>query len=114
MSMDSELQKEKAEWALRAARAARTRSRSSRWTLETAVFLFAILIMTVILLFEGLGTVVVAPIAFFGLIMVWVVGWREGKQLYDQYYIEEMAKYDQAIRKTVPARVQEPEVRERA
>lgn len=109
MSMDSELQRERAEWALQAARAARSRARSSRWTLETAVFLFAILIMTVILLFEGLGTAVVAPVAFFGLIGVWVVGWREGKQLYDQYYIEEMAKYDQNLGRAVPARVQGPE-----
>ena len=73
---------------------ARQRADSARWTLETAVFLFTVNIITMILLFEGIGTVVVGPVAFFGLVMVWIVGSRQGKKLYGQFYIEELLKYD--------------------
>ena len=61
------------------------------------MFLFGILILILILLFEGVATEIVAPVGFFGLIMVWVVGWRQGKQLYSQFYVEEMSKYQQEL-----------------
>ena len=82
-----------------AARRASARSRNARWDLDVAVFLFAILIIVIILLFQGVGIEVVAPVAIFGLGMVWLVGWRRGKQLYESFYDEEMARLEKELGK---------------
>ena len=82
-----------------AARRARERARTARWDLDVAVFLFAVLIIVVILLFQRIGIEIVAPVAIFGLAMVWLVGWRRGRQLYDSFYTEELAKLDQNLEK---------------
>ncbi len=75
-----------------AAQRAGERSRAARWDLDVAIFLFAVLIIVVILLFEGIGIEITAPVALFGLAMVWLVGWRRGRQLYGNFYVEELAK----------------------
>ncbi len=93
-----------------AARRAGARARNARWDLDVAVFLFAVLIIVIILLFQGVGIEVVAPIAIFGLAMVWLVGWRRGKQLYEGYYQEELSKLVRGMakkQKPVEARVEE-------
>ena len=103
-------------------RHARERARVARWDLNVAVFLFAVLIIVIILLFQGIGVEVVAPVAIFGLAMVWLVGWRRGRQLYRDFYQEEMEvrllelerkkksegkeAIDQAIEETVEEKVQ--------
>jgi len=100
-----------------AARRARERARSARWDLNIAVFLFAVLIIIIILLFEEIGVVVVAPVAVFGLAMVWLAGWRRGRQLYQGFYEEELSSLlealeskeklvDEAIEETVEEKVQ--------
>jgi hypothetical protein len=75
-----------------AAHRARERARIARWDLDVAVFLFVVLIIVIILLFENVGIEIVAPVALFGLVMVWLVGWRRGKQLYAGFYEEELTK----------------------
>lgn len=93
-----------------AARKAAARARVARWDLDVAVFLFAVLIIVIILLFQGIGLEVVAPIALFGLVMVWLVGWRRGRQLYDGFYKEELAKLEQGLakeRKTMAEEIEE-------
>ena len=82
-----------------AARRASARARNARWDLDVAVFLFAVLIIVIILLFQEIGIEVVAPVAIFGLGMVWLVGWRRGKQLYESFYDEEMAKLERELEK---------------
>ncbi len=42
-----------------------------------------------------MGIEIVAPIAIFGLAMVWLTGWRRGKQLYRRFYDEELAELKQ-------------------
>lgn len=73
---------------------ARERARTGRWDLNIAIFLFAILIIVIILLFQGMGLEIVAPIAVFGLAMVWLVGWRQGRQLYERFLEEELMKLE--------------------
>jgi len=93
-----------------AARRARDRARNARWDLNVAIFLFAILILIIILAtYTKMGIEVVAPIAIFGLAMVWLTGWRRGKQLYQGFYDEELAKREQElkIKKTVEGTVEE-------
>jgi len=75
-----------------AARRAGIRAREARWDLDIAVFLFAVLILVIILgTYTEMGIEVVAPVALFGLVMVWFVGWRRGRQLYQSFYEEELA-----------------------
>ena len=81
-----------------AAQRAMVRARAARWDLDVAVFLFAILIIIIVLLFQDIGVEIVAPIAIFGLSMVWLVGWRRGRQLYARFYEEELSKIDHEIR----------------
>jgi len=73
---------------------AQDRARSARWDLNIAIFLFAVLIIIIILLFQGITLEVVAPIAVVGLAMVWLVGWRQGRQLYERFLEEELAKLE--------------------
>ncbi len=79
-----------------AARRARARATTARWDLDVAVFLFGVLVIVIILLFQGIGTEIVAPVAVFGLAMVWLVGWRRGRQLYQLFYTEELSKLEQS------------------
>jgi len=84
-----------------AARRARDRANGARWNLDIAVFLFAVMIIIIILLFQEIGLEVVAPIAVFGLAMVWLVGWRRGGQLYQRFYAEELSKLELELKKVV-------------
>jgi hypothetical protein len=83
---------------LRAARHATERARIARWDLDVAVFLFVVLIIVIILLFQDIGLEIVAPVALFGLIMVWVVGWRRGKRLYRNFYEEELIRLERELK----------------
>ncbi len=82
-----------------AATRAKVRARIARWDLNVALFLFAVLIIVMILLFQEIGIEVVAPIALFGLAMVWLVGWRRGRELYKTFYDEELDKMEQELEK---------------
>jgi hypothetical protein len=81
-----------------AIRRARERARIARWDLDVAVFLFVVLIIVIILLFQDIGIGIVSPVAIFGLIMVWVVGWRRGQQLYRSFYEEELVRLGREIK----------------
>ena len=80
-----------------AARKAAQRSRVARWDLDVAVFLFAVLIIVIILLFQDVKVEIVSPIALFGLVMVWLVGWQRGRQLYKSFYQEELARLERTL-----------------
>ncbi len=91
-----------------ATRVARDRARNARWDLNIAIFLFAVLILVIILVtYTKMGIEVVAPVALFGLAMVWLVGWRRGKQLYPRFYKEELLKLEQELKQTVKGTVKE-------
>ncbi len=82
-----------------AASRAKVRARNAKWDLNIAIFLFAVLIIVIILLFQDIGIQVVAPIALFGLVRVWLVGWRRGRELYKTFYDEELAQLEQELEK---------------
>ena len=86
---------------------ARDRANAARWNLDIAVFAFAVLIIVIILLFQEIGIAIVAPVALFGLAMVWLAGWRRGRQLYPRFYDEELSKLKQELKKTVKEAVEE-------
>ena len=84
-----------------AAQKAKEKARMARWDLDIAVFLFAVLIIVIILLFQEVGIEIVAPVAIVGLILVWLAGWRRGENLYQRLYNEELAKLDRDLKKTI-------------
>ncbi len=90
------------------AQRARDRAKAAMWNLDVAVFLFAVLILVIILgTYTEMGIEVVAPVAIFGLAMAWLVGWRNGKQLYPRFYDEELSKLAQELKTTVKEAVEE-------
>jgi DNA-binding CsgD family transcriptional regulator len=70
---------------------ARDKANMAKWDLNIAIFLFAVLIIVMILLFQGVGIGITAPVAVFGLAMIWLEGWRREKKLYKFFYEEELA-----------------------
>jgi len=89
------------------AQTARDRANAKRWDRDVTVFFFAILDIVIILQFQGIGIVVVAPAAICGLAMGWLMGWRKGKQLYERFYNEDLLKLEQAIvEETIEDKVQ--------
>ena len=90
-----------------AAQRARDRAKAAMWNLDVAVFLFAVVIIVMTLQFQGIGIEVAAPVATFGLGMAWLVGWRNGKQLYPRFYDEELSKLAQELKTTVKEAVEE-------
>jgi len=86
---------------------ARDRAKAATWNLDIAVFLFAILIIIIMLLFQDISIEIVAPVALFGLAMVWLEGWRRGRQLYQRYYYDELLKLRQETESTVKTTVEE-------
>ena len=81
----------------RASRRAAARARVARWDLDVAVFLFVVLILVIILLFQGIGIEIVAPVALFGLVVVWLVGWKRGRKLYQSFYDEEVVRLEREL-----------------
>lgn len=86
-----------------AIRKAKDRAASGRWDLNVAIFLFAVLIIVIILLFQDVGIEIVAPVAIFGLAMVWLVGWRRGRQLYVHFLEEEITAAKRGVDQTMVA-----------
>jgi hypothetical protein len=53
--------------------------------------------LVIILLFQGISVNIVSPVAIFGLGVVWLIGWRRGRQLYQGFYTEELTKLVQEL-----------------
>ena len=77
---------------------AKEKARSARWDLNVAVLAYAILAAIVLLRFEGIAIEIVAPIAVFGFGMIWLIGWRRGKQLYKLFCNEELDQLQELLR----------------
>ena len=80
---------------------AKDRANAARWDLDIAVFAFAVLIITVILLFQGVRLEITAIAAVAGLAMVWLAGWDRGRKLYDRFYDEEIRQLRLELKMTV-------------
>jgi hypothetical protein len=86
---------------------AKDRARTARWDLNIAVFLFAVLIIVIILLFQNVPLEIVAPVAIFGLGMVWLTGWRQGRQLFERYCEEELSRLEYERTRQVEETIEE-------
>ncbi len=90
--MDDEAKVRAARSGELAAESAKERAQIAKWDINIAVFLFGVLIIVLILLFEGFGAEVVGPIAAVGLGLFWLAGWRRGRQLYRHFLNEELMR----------------------
>jgi hypothetical protein len=57
-------------------------------------FLYAVLIIVLILASQGIAIEVSAVVAIFGLSIGWIAGWRRGRRLYQRYYRGELARLE--------------------
>ena len=96
-----------AEMERTATQRARDRANTARWDLDIALLLIALLIVIIILLFQEIGIAIVAPIAFFGLSMVWLMGWRRGRQLFQRFYNEELLRLKRELKMAVQEVIEE-------
>ncbi len=71
---------------------ARYKADIAKWGLGIAILLFGILITIIILVSQGIGIDVVAPLAILGLATVWFMGWRRSIQLYQRFYTNELLR----------------------
>jgi len=92
---------------------ARSKTNIAKWGLNIAVFLFATLIIIIILISQGIGINIVAPLAILGLAASWFVGWRRGRQLYQRFYAEALSSLQQEPSKEAAALVAQLTSREK-
>ena len=74
---------------------ARDRANVAKWGLNLAIFSYAILITIIILVSQGIGLNIVATLAVSGLVALWIIGWRQGSQLFQRFYTEELSGLQQ-------------------
>ncbi|MFC1952971.1 J domain-containing protein [Chloroflexota bacterium] len=77
----------------KAVQRAKDRANQSKWDLDTAIFLFGILAIVFILIYQGIGIWITAPVATVSLILVWFVGFKKARQSYKLYFPEELKRY---------------------
>ncbi len=75
-----------------AALRARDSANTAKWDLNVAIFLFAVLIVVMMMSFGEAPLEAVAPVAVIGLAMAWFMGRQKGKKLYRRLYEEELSR----------------------
>lgn len=93
--------KARTEMERRAEQKAIERARTARWDLDVAAFFFSIMLLVIILMFEGIAIEFVALAAIGGLVMGWLMGWAKGKQRYKHFYEEELSRLEQEMDEAV-------------
>ncbi|MFC1953885.1 hypothetical protein ACFLWR_07170, partial [Chloroflexota bacterium] len=72
------------------------KAKTRAWTTDLVAFLFTILLIIIILRFEGIRIEISALVAIFGLSMGWIAGWRQANKLlpvcYDEEFQEQVRK----------------------
>ncbi|MFC1965835.1 response regulator transcription factor [Chloroflexota bacterium] len=91
---------------------ARSKTNVAKWGLNSVIFLFALLIIIIILISRGIGTNIIATLAILGLGVVWLTGWRRGKVLYRSFYTEELSNLQQKPSKEAATLVEQLTPRE--
>jgi len=72
-----------------------------RWNRDVTVFAFSILIIVIILIYNEVMMEIVATIAILGLVLIWIMGWLQGKKLFEQTYDEELLKLQQEVKNLI-------------
>ena len=93
--MNESQEREHSNIEILATQIAQSKTNVARWGLNSVILLFALLIIIIILVSQGIGTNIVGPIAILGLGIVWLTGWRRGKLLYQNFYTQELSNLQQ-------------------
>ncbi len=62
----------------------------AKWSLNVAIFSYAILGTIIILVSLGIRFNIVATLATLGLVVIWLRGWKQGNHLGQRFYAEEL------------------------
>ncbi len=81
-----------------AGRRAMERAQAAKWDIDVAAFYFAILILVIILVYQGIRIEIVAAAAVTGIVMGWLIGWIKGKQKYHRFYDEELLELELGLK----------------
>lgn len=81
-----------------AGRRAMERAQAAKWDIDVAAFYFAILILVIILVYQGIRIEIVAAAAVTGIVMGWLIGWIKGKQKYHCFYDEELLELELGLK----------------
>lgn len=81
-----------------AGRRAMERAQAAKWDIDVAAFYFAILILVIILVYQGIKIEIVAAAAVTGVVMGWLIGWIKGKQKYHRFYDEELLELELGLK----------------
>jgi len=72
---------------------ARDRATTLRWNANILILVSINFITVVILTLQGANSVIVAPVAVFGLLLVWVVSWLQAQRMEKRFFRQEMQSY---------------------
>ena len=91
---------------------ARSKTNVAKWDISILVFLFAVLVIIIILTSLEIDTQILASVAIIGLAAVWLVGWRRGTRLFPHYYAEALSNLRQEPGKEATALIKQLTSRE--
>lgn len=76
------------------------RANVGMWDLNVAAFMFAVLVLVIILVtYTNMGVEVVGSVGILGLLVAWFAGRRRGRRLRQHFYDEELLNLEQELRK---------------
>jgi Ca2+/Na+ antiporter len=93
MQEDTEVRWIHPETRKRAALNAKYAANTAKWNLNSAIFLFGIIILVIILAMLRVNVWLNGIVAFTGLFLVWVTGQRKAKKLFRHYFEWELARH---------------------
>jgi DNA-binding CsgD family transcriptional regulator len=70
---------------------------SLRWNVKTLIFVYAVLIIVIILTILGLNSLIVASVAVLGLVMIWLFSWLKLRNLEKKFYQQEIHDYKELL-----------------
>lgn len=91
---------------------ARERASATMWSLEIVVLSFALLIVVLIMLSQETQIEIVSTISIIGLALVWFIGRRRGRKLYQSFYMEEKSKLEEKLKLEEQQKIQKIEEEE--
>ncbi|MDD4874125.1 MAG: response regulator transcription factor [Dehalococcoidales bacterium] len=78
----------------------RNRASSIRWNLNGLMFVYAILIIVIILVINSVDSLIVAAIAVAGLLIIWILSSIRIKRLEDEFFKQEILDYRELLKES--------------
>jgi DNA-binding CsgD family transcriptional regulator len=78
----------------------RNRASSLGWNLNGLMFVYAVLIIVIILVIKSVDSLIVAAIAVAGLIIIWILSSIRIKRLENEFYKQEILDYQELLKDT--------------